>query len=484
MELSGVLSTLNGIAAIAVVLGLCLYFHEAGHFVAAKAFGCKVHDFAFGFGPSLIAIKRGGTTYRVNAIPFGGYVRIAGMEPGSEPVKGGFHSIPRYQSAIILCAGVAMNVVLAILMFTVVALWSGVGDPTDDSILIGKVLPDSAAERGGLMVNDRLLAIEGCRLSLTLQEVRQDGAAYKAGLRTEMVISKFGNTPVHLPMRLYRYLLESTDEQVEIAALDYSAANLIDQQKIVLLPRPNLQQEPDCKRAVQALGDAWGVKFGDLDTDTIVGAIALRRGKPMNITVLRDGAETNITVVPTPAWARQAVRDRSGVVTAPHARVGRIGVVLQGARRPVSLVGWQIGGQFPFIKITFPALEVGVTGSYEAVRGVGTILWLMLTRQLRDAAGGPVAIMAVSAETAKVGWDAVLGLVGLISANLAVINLLPFPPFDGFRIGLLGVEGIMKRRIGAEKDLVFTLAGFIVIVIFLLILTSRDVLNLIRYGTP
>ncbi len=469
MELTGVLSTLNGIAAIVVVLGLCLYFHEAGHFLAAKAFGCKVHDFAFGFGPSLIAREYGETTYRVNAIPFGGYVRIAGMEPGSEPVAGGFHAIARYKSAIILCAGVAMNVVLAVIVFTVVALWVGVPDPTDNSIIIGKVIPDSAAERDGLMVNDSLVAIEDCRLSLTLREVSEGGVAYKAGLRTGMVISKFGNTPLILPMRLYRYLLESTDEQVKIVALDYSAAKLTDQQTIVLLPRPNLQQEADCKRAMQALEDAWGVKFGDLDTSTIVGTIALRPGKPVNMTVLRDGVETKITVVPAPAWARQAVRDRSGAITAPHTRIGRIGVVLQGARRRAS---W---GE---------ALKVGVMGSYGAVRMVGVSLWFIATKQIQGAAGGPVAIMAMSAEQARVGWDAVLRWVGIISANLAVINLLPFPPFDGFRIALLGAEGIMRRRIDANKELALTLAGFIVIVIGLLIFTSRDVLNLIRYGTP
>ncbi len=469
MELSEVLSTLNGIAAIAVVLGLCLYFHEAGHFLAAKAFGCKVHDFAFGFGPSLIAKKRGETTYRVNVIPFGGYVRIAGMEPGAEAVEGGFHSIARYKSAIILCAGVAMNVVLAIIVFTVVAVWVGVPDPTDESIIVGKVLPDSAAERGGLMVNDRLVAIEDCRLSLTLREVSKDGIAHRAGLRTGMVISKFGRTPVHHPMRLYQYVLQSTDERVEIAALDYTAANLVDQQRFVLLQRPDLQEEADSKRAMQALGDAWGVKFGDLNTDTIVGTIALRRGKPVNITVLREGVETNVTVVPTPAWARQAVRDRSGTVTAPHARIGRIGVVLQGARSRVGLM---------------QGLKIGVLGSYGAVRMVGASLWLIATKQVQGAAGGPVAIMAMSAEQAKIGWDAVLRWVGIISANLAVINMLPFPPFDGFRVALLGVEGVMRRRIDANKDLAFTLAGFIVIVIFLLILTSRDVLNLIRYGTP
>ncbi len=484
MELTGVLSTLNGIAAIVVVLGLCLYFHEAGHFLAAKAFGCKVHDFAFGFGPSLIARKRGETTYRVNIIPFGGYVRIAGMEPGSEAVEGGFHSIPRYQSAIILCAGVTMNVVLAIIMFTIVALWSGVPDPSDDSIIVGKVMPDSPAQRAGLMTGDKIVAIEQCRLSLTLQAVSPSGAAARAGLRPGMVISKFGDTPVHLPIALYRHLLGSSDQQVEIAALDYQAPSLAEQQKIVRLPRPDLPPEADCKRSMRILEKAWGVSFSDLDTNTIVGTIGLRPERPVSVTVLRDGAETGVTVVPTPAWARQAVRDRSGAISTPHTQTGRIGVVLEAARKPVNFIELQRRDKFPYVDVAFPALEVGVLGSYGAVRMVGVSLWLIATKQVQGATGGPVAIMAMSAEQARVGWDAVLRWVGIISANLAVINIIPAPPFDGFRVTLLGLEAIIRRRIDAEKDLALTLAGVIVIVIFLLILTSRDILNLIRYGTP
>ena len=79
---------------------------------------------------------------------------------------------------------------------------------------------------------------------------------------------------------------------------------------------------------------------------------------------------------------------------------------------------------------------------YGAVDMVIQSLWLLATRQVRGGAGGPIAIMAATAEHARVGWDAVLSWTGLISANLAVMNLIPFPPFDGFRLCLLGVEGM------------------------------------------
>ena len=469
MELEALLSTLNEIAAVVVVLGLCLYFHEAGHFIAAKAFGCKVHDFAFGFGPSLVAKRLGGTTYRLNAVPFGGYVRIAGMEPGAEAVEGGFHSIPRYQSAIILFSGVAMNVVLAVIMFTIVALWTGVGDPSDDSITIGKVVSGSPAEQGGLLPGDRIVAIEHSRDSLAIESVKSGGAASRAGLKAGMVISAVEGRPVYVPISVYEGAVKSQEGRVEIAALDYTAATLADQQTIIRLPRPKSEQEPKPERTIQLLEEAWGITFAKLDTTAVVGAITMRPNQPVDFTVLRQGAETDVTVTPEAEWARYPIRDRSGTIKAPHVQIGRIGVVLEAARRRVGF------GE---------ALVVGSVGSYGAVRMVVESLVLWITKQVQSPAGGPVAIMAMSAEQVKAGWDAVFRWVGIISANLAVINMLPFPPFDGFRLVLIGWEGMIRRRIDAEKELVMTLAGFMVIVISLLILTSRDILNIVRYGTP
>jgi len=196
MELAAVVPMLNGLAAIIVVLGLALFCHELGHFLAAKAFNCRVDDFALGFGPSLLAKRHGETTYRLNVIPFGGYVRIAGMEPGSEDVPRGFYSIPRYYGAIILVAGVTMNVVLAIVMYSIVALGQGVPDPNDQSIIVGKVMSGSAGERDGLMMGDVFVAVNGCDRSLKLVQVEPGGPAYKAGLHAGDLISEIDGKKV------------------------------------------------------------------------------------------------------------------------------------------------------------------------------------------------------------------------------------------------------------------------------------------------
>lgn len=468
MDIGAIFSSLNGIAAIAVVLGLCLYFHEAGHFLAAKLFRCTVHDFAFGFGPSLIARKWGETTYRFNLIPFGGYVRIAGMEPGADPEPGGFHTLPRYKSAVILFAGVAMNVVLAVLVYSGVALWRGIPDPSDNGIYVEKVMPNAPAAAAGFAPGDRILAVEGCRHSLVVTGAVVDGPGARAGLKRGSVISMVNGSEVALPSTVYKLARQSDRGLVELAVLDPDATTLAEQLQFVQLPLPPQAADVDANPTA-LLSAAWGLEFGDLQSASVSDAIALRPGATVEFTVEREGREITLTAVTEETWARRAERDPSGAIEAPHKRVGRVGVVLGGASVSVGVVD---------------AIDIGARQSYGAVDMVIQSLWLLATRQVRGGAGGPIAIMAATAEHARVGWDAVLAWTGLISANLAVMNLIPFPPFDGFRLCLLGVEGIMRRRAPAKFELAVTLGGFIAIVILLLVISSKDIVNLIRYGTP
>src|SRR5438876_12081987 len=104
------------VVAMAVVLGIMIVIHELGHHVVAKLFGVRVEVFSLGFGKRLFGFKRGGTDYRVSALPFGGYVKMSGenpMEAGSgDPAE--FMSHPRWQRFIIALAGPTMNVLLSI----------------------------------------------------------------------------------------------------------------------------------------------------------------------------------------------------------------------------------------------------------------------------------------------------------------------------------------------------------------------------------
>ena len=114
---------------------------------------------------------------------------------------------------------------------------------------------------------------------------------------------------------------------------------------------------------------------------------------------------------------------------------------------------------------------------YESIRG-------MLTRKIAAAPQGPLAIFAMTSEHAKLGWASVTDFGALISANLAVLNLLPIPPLDGFLLLVLLWEAIIQRRISPRAEMVMRLAGFFLLIMAFVAITYNDLLNLVRYGTP
>ena len=134
------------VLAFAVVVSVLVVVHELGHHLMAKWFGVPVDVFSVGFGPRLLAIRRGGTEYRLSAIPFGGYVKMAGMATRGEPTPDGFDAKPRWQRFLILLAGPAMNILFA-LVLAIVGLWVGIELPVEKNGVVTTVFyrPDPLA---------------------------------------------------------------------------------------------------------------------------------------------------------------------------------------------------------------------------------------------------------------------------------------------------------------------------------------------------
>ena len=102
-----------------IVLSLLVFVHELGHFLVAKKAGMKVEEFGFGFPPKLFGIKRGETTYSINWIPLGGFVRIKGESGDHKEDSDSFASKKIWQRFSVLIAGVAMNLLLAVILFSI-----------------------------------------------------------------------------------------------------------------------------------------------------------------------------------------------------------------------------------------------------------------------------------------------------------------------------------------------------------------------------
>src|SRR5574341_1271131 len=160
------MAVLNSIFYFVVTIGILVFIHELGHFLAAKFFGMRVDRFSIGFPPRAFGKKIGETDYCVSWIPIGGYVKIAGMVDESfdtqfieqEPQPWEFRAKPIWQRMIVISAGVVMNILLAVFVFWGIIYNQGkVTRPTTE---VGYVAPESPAAKAGIRVGDKILRSE------------------------------------------------------------------------------------------------------------------------------------------------------------------------------------------------------------------------------------------------------------------------------------------------------------------------------------
>ena len=155
------------VVVVAAAFGALIVIHELGHFVVARLSRMRVERFSVGFGPVLLRRRRGDTEWALSAIPFGGYVKIAGMGPGEKVEPGDMgayaNQAPWRRFAVIL-GGPAMNYLAAILTAALMLASVGFREP-DPAPVIGEVLAGGAAQRAALSAGDRVLSVDGRPIS-------------------------------------------------------------------------------------------------------------------------------------------------------------------------------------------------------------------------------------------------------------------------------------------------------------------------------
>ncbi|HID93794.1 MAG TPA: RIP metalloprotease RseP [bacterium (Candidatus Stahlbacteria)] len=415
------------LTVVAAIIGLSILiiFHELGHFVAAKKAGIKVHEFSLGFGPKIFSIKRGETLYKVCIILFGGYVRLAGMDPHErkgEPYEYG--SKPIWKRAGVAFCGPAFNFVLAFVLFSFTILMYGI--EVIDTRIVGEV-KDIEEIRAG----DEIIAIDGEGVkdwNDILNKIRNRDSVTCTVLRAgEVVETSFnpnkGNiSPLILPV---------------IGGVEKggpaSKAGLRDGDRIL-----SVNDEPI---------NSW---------DEFVSIIQANPEKELKLRWRRGDEEFENTCIP-----KKEQRFVSGEVK----EVGVIGVSVKLNTRKVGINALRYGG-------------------YQTIGTIGTTLSFMaklVKRQLSPKLiGGPVSIIRFMGESARWGSKQFLSFIAFLSIQLFIINLIPIPPLDGGQLTLLGIEKIRRRAI-SEKEIVATQTiGFALLMLFFLYVTFNDIMRLIK----
>jgi regulator of sigma E protease len=159
--------TLRSVLAFIVDIGVLVFFHELGHYLAARSQGVVVEAFSIGFGPALVSwrSKKTGTVWKLSALPLGGYVKMQGWgeesEPGAPVTPGSFAAASLPSRALIVAAGPVANLLLAYVVF--VGLFLAIGQVVVQPVL-SSIVPGSPAALAGLQTGDRVLSVDGTRI--------------------------------------------------------------------------------------------------------------------------------------------------------------------------------------------------------------------------------------------------------------------------------------------------------------------------------
>lgn len=419
-----------------VMIGVMILIHELGHFWAARFFDVRVDAFSFGFGPRLFGFRRGETDFRFSAILFGGYVKMAGEQPGDEAANDprAFLAKPRWQRLIIVFAGPAMNVVLAVGLLTGLYMVSYPKVPNADGpVIIAHIAPNSPAASAGVQVGDRITSFDDVKNPKWEDVMMKEISGAKRDL--PLVLDRGGQTIVtHITLAL--------DEKNGIGYAGWYGESEIQVDK--------LMSDMDAARAGLKPGDViLSANSQPIHTiQKLHEVIRSSGGKPVEILYSRNGERNRVTV--TPKYSKEDDR-------------------------------WMIGVQLvPRVIITKLPLPEALRESVRQNMRSGTLIYQFLKgiverRMSPRTLEGPIRIAQISAEAAHEGPMAFIGLMSMVSLNLAIFNLLPIPILDGGVILLLLVEMLMRRDISlAVKEAVFK-AGFVFLMAVVVFVIYNDI---------
>jgi len=352
-----------------LIFGLLVFSHELGHFLVAKKSGIRVEEFGFGFPPRIFGIKKGETTYSLNAIPLGGFVKLYGEERGKKDThsKFAFYNKPAWIRAITLVAGVFMNLLLAAVLLSIVY---GIGIPTviekgqtgnfrNIQVQIVEVAPNSPAQSAGIQIGD------------AIQSVSYNGQTQRIN-----------------------------------------------------------------------------------EVEEVQNFIAMHIGEQITFLIKRGNETLSKEIIPRPN---------------PPAGEGAVGI----AMAKTGLIS------YPWYK----AIVKGFATAGNLIVTFITAFWILLKTLIMKGTvtgevAGPVGIAVLTSQVVKLGVSYVIQFAAIISINLAIINVLPFPALDGGRLLFLLIEKIKGKPLNFKTERAANAIGFALLIILMLVVTFRDVIKL------
>lgn len=439
-----ILGLLSTLAIFAAALLILVFFHELGHFLAAKFFGMRVERFSLGFPPRIFGFKKGETDYCIGATPLGGYVKISGMIDESmdtehldeEPKPWEFRSKPVWQRIVVITAGVIFNMILAAIIYGGLAFSNGETKVQLDSVNEIYVAEGSLASQVGFQTGDRLVGVNGERVSY-----------FNDLIAPEVMTSS-----------TLQYIVERDGRETTVTVAD-SLLDEIGQQGLISLANAlpskisNVQSGSPAEKAGLKAGDEI-TSINNQPVDYWVQAVELISSTEdsISLTIYRQGEELSYNLTTD-------ANNKLGIY----------------APNPDSLFAIE-RFEYGF----FESMGVGVERSNATVVGIVQGFSKMFSGDIavRESLGGPVAIANITKEaTDRGGWVGFWNITAFLSVTLAIMNILPIPVLDGGHLMFLIYEGVTRREPSPKVRMWLQQIGFLLIIALFIFVTFNDIIR-------
>ena len=441
--IGNIISGVQSGAVFIAFLSVLIIVHEWGHFITAKRLGVDVQRFALGFGPTLFSKVYNGTTYMINAIPLGGYVKMAGddrMECKGAP--GEFYSQSVGHRSLVVLNGPVVNFFLAYISFVFVFM---IGYP-GQSTVITSLVDGGPAQVAGLKEGDKIVAINS------------KGVYGWLNLETRLEGDKSGPMDV----TVVREGEEVTQTVVpEIANRPNLVGRLRTVRDLGIDSLPNIIGGFVEGGTAETSGLQGGDRIIAIDNQPVTSwaglkdAIVNSTGRQIVLKLVRDGQVIVIAITPK----IDIDIDENG----QEIKTRKIGI---GPQQDLDLYKFGFvsslihsGEELVFITVlTYESLYRMITGAISA----------------KESVTGPVGIFYIVKGAAEEGISHLLFILGVISASLAIFNLLPLIPLDGGHLFLFGIEKIRGKALSPKVDEYIARFGFWLIISLALFVFYSD----------
>ncbi|MBN1196853.1 MAG: RIP metalloprotease RseP [Candidatus Aminicenantes bacterium] len=440
------MSIVYQVFAFLLMFGIIVLVHEFGHFAAARLMGVRVETFSFGFGKRLFGRRmgKGGTEFRLSAIPLGGYVKMAGEESydPADLKPDEFYAKNRAQRIFILLMGPGMNILLAFVILALIFM-TGVNVERyhQQPPVIDYVQKSSPAADAGLKPGDLILAVDGREINNWQQ--------------LEYAIGANPDQSVAVKFRRGRQVMETRMRISSITEYSLGYAGL----------------HPEFRTMIESVepgspAEQAGIRAGDLILavdDQAVNYFELperiqRAGKtPMHLTIQRDQEHLKAVVIPEKVEKEE--RYRIGIAMKPYSLsvkryFGPLAAMSRSARELVRLT-----------TLTFDAFRKMVVG-----------------RLSPKNLSGPIEIARFSSRALSSGLSSFFMLVAFISLQLGIVNLFPIPALDGGHLMIFTLEAILRRDFSVRLKEGLITGGFILLIALMVFVILNDVAKALPNG--